>query len=64
MPYGDRWRDANRVFHQFFNPRVTKTYRPRIAREVQVTLGRLLESPEDFMKHFRQYAAIFFGVCV
>ena len=55
MPYGDEWRDHSRIFHRFFNPRVTKTYVPRIDREVKATLVRLARTPEHFFEHFRQY---------
>ena len=54
MPYGARWREYSRVFHQFFNPRTTQTYRFRIQEEVKNTLKRFHASPEDFMAHFRQ----------
>ena len=58
MPYGDSWREHSRLFHQFFNQRVTKTYSARIANEVRTTLGRLSQSPSDFLEHFRQYVSL------
>jgi cytochrome P450 len=54
MPYGPRWRRHRRVFHDHFNPGVISKYHPTLHRETRALLRRLLETPEDFMRHIRQ----------
>ncbi|KDQ52205.1 hypothetical protein JAAARDRAFT_138959 [Jaapia argillacea MUCL 33604] len=53
MRYGPQWRDYRRVFHQHFNQVAVDKYQDIQARESQVFLRRLLETPEDFFDHIR-----------
>ena len=54
MEYGDKWRDHRRMFHQYFQPSVVPNYRPKIALETRKFIGRLHNSPEDWLRHVRQ----------
>jgi cytochrome P450 len=56
MNYGERWRKRRRAFHQFFNINQVHQYRPAQLREARALLPRLLESPERFAHHLRQWA--------
>ena len=58
--YGDLWREHRRDFHRFFNPVVVSQHRPQIIREVKHALVSLLNTPQDFMEHFRQYVSTFY----
>ena len=52
-PYGDRWREERRRFHQVFNPSVIHQYRPRMMTEAGKLLKRLTDDPQRFMDHIR-----------
>lgn len=54
MPYGERWREHRRLFHQYFQPSVVPRYRPKLATETQKFISRLHRSPEDWLRHVRQ----------
>ncbi|CDO75710.1 hypothetical protein BN946_scf184493.g8 [Trametes cinnabarina] len=56
MGYGDSWRERRRVFHQYFHPNATTSYRPREIKVARELLRRLLETPDDFMIHLRHMA--------
>ncbi|KIP04386.1 hypothetical protein PHLGIDRAFT_25626 [Phlebiopsis gigantea 11061_1 CR5-6] len=63
MEYGDKWRDHRRMFHQYFQPSVVPNYRPKIALETRKFIGRLHNSPEDWLRHVRHLTgAIIIGV--
>lgn len=55
MGYGDHWRERRRIFHQHFHPTAALQYRPRAIHGARVLIQRLLETPDDFMMHLRQY---------
>ncbi|PSR73379.1 hypothetical protein PHLCEN_2v10671 [Hermanssonia centrifuga] len=64
MPYGQRWRDTRRCFHQHFHQGVVGKYNPIQIREVQAFLRRALISPGDVeVKSISQtIAAIILGI--
>ncbi len=47
LPYGQRWRNTRRCFHQHFNQGVVGKYNPIQIREVQAFLRRALALPGD-----------------
>ncbi|KAJ3552999.1 hypothetical protein NM688_g3851 [Phlebia brevispora] len=40
LPYGTRWRETRRAFHQYFNNDAVKEYRSTITREIRAFLAR------------------------
>lgn len=52
-PYGEKWREERRYFHQAFSPSVLNQYRPRLSSETGKLLKRLIDDPHDFMDHIR-----------
>ena len=40
MPYGVRWRETRRTFHQFFNQLAVQRYLPVQEREIKAFLKR------------------------
>ena len=54
MPYDERWREQSRVFHQFFNPNAVQNYAADQRREAHRLAMRLINQPEDFVRHIRQ----------
>jgi len=55
MPYGEYWREHRRLFHQEFHPTATLRYRPQEVKGTHQLLRRLLNTPDDWMSHLRQY---------
>ncbi|KZT24415.1 cytochrome P450 [Neolentinus lepideus HHB14362 ss-1] len=53
MPYGKRWRDGRRIFHQHFNQGSTPRYHHAFSRQTRRLLYSLLTEPEDFLRHIR-----------
>lgn len=47
------------MFHQYFQPSVVPNYRPKLALETRKFIGRLHNSPEDWLRHVRQYAVLY-----
>lgn len=58
--YGDKWRTQRRMFHQHFNAHAMLKYGPHFPRVVRQTLLRLLDHPDDFMEHLRQWVFVYF----
>ena len=58
MPYGATWRRYRKAFHEHFHPNIVSKYQPTQAEAAKTFLRRLLASPDDFMDHIRQYAAL------
>ena len=58
MPYGASWRRYRKAFHEHFHPNIVSKYQPIQAEAAKTFLRRLLASPDDFMDHIRQYAAL------
>ena len=56
MGYDDEWREHRRLFHQHFGAQAVASYEPQLRRAVGEALSCLLEDPENFMGHLRQYA--------
>ncbi|TFK49673.1 cytochrome P450 [Heliocybe sulcata] len=57
LPYGQAWRQRRREFHQQFRSEKAVQYRPIIMKKAHQFLEKLLNNPEDFSNHIRQYSA-------
>lgn len=55
MPYGEEWRKVRRGFHQYFNSNVASSYIPVHEAQSRDFLWRLVQTPDDFLAHIRQY---------
>jgi len=55
-PYGDRWRDMRKTFHQHFNPDSVKHFNDIEVKAVHEMLHRLIQHPSGFMEHARHMA--------
>ncbi|EGO21511.1 hypothetical protein SERLADRAFT_440764 [Serpula lacrymans var. lacrymans S7.9] len=53
MPYGERWRQCRRLFHQTFRPEAALTYRPVQMCKVHQLLMNLLETPHEYGSHLQ-----------
>ena len=60
LPYGEGWRRHRRSFHQYFNQNAVSKYFPIQRREVHAFLRRLLDTPDKFLHHVRQYVLFLF----
>ncbi|RDB27983.1 hypothetical protein Hypma_002125 [Hypsizygus marmoreus] len=47
MPYGDRWREHRKLFHQSFSPAASKVFRPKILKSTHGLLRRILNDQPD-----------------
>ncbi|RDB18403.1 hypothetical protein Hypma_000371 [Hypsizygus marmoreus] len=47
MPYGDRWREHRKLFHQSFSPTASKLFRPKILKATHGLLRRILDDQPD-----------------
>ncbi|KAJ7237342.1 cytochrome P450 [Mycena rebaudengoi] len=56
MDYGDEWRIHRRLFNGAFDVKAALKYRPHELIGTHVLLERMLQTPQDFMNHFRQMA--------
>ncbi|CAA7262652.1 unnamed protein product [Cyclocybe aegerita] len=57
MRYGPRFRKHRRFINQVFNQRAISAFRPLIEKEILVLLDHMLSNPEDFVDHYRRFAA-------
>ncbi|KAJ7101265.1 cytochrome P450 [Mycena belliarum] len=57
MRYGDSWRAHRRLFNEGFTAKVSEKYRPKQLAATHGLLRRLLQTPDDFLGHFNQWAA-------
>ena len=57
--YGPWWRRHRRAFRQYFNPNAVKTYDAAQKLEAHRFVRRLIDAPEDFLHHIRQYVLLF-----
>ena len=55
MPYGTKWRQHRRPFHQLVNSSALPKFYPIFNEEIVVLLRKLHESPEDFLEHIQLY---------
>ncbi|EIN08748.1 cytochrome P450 [Punctularia strigosozonata HHB-11173 SS5] len=55
MPYGERWRQLRRIFHENFNPTAVTSFFPIQRRQRIDLLRRLHRSPHRFVEHFQHY---------
>ncbi|KAF5333831.1 hypothetical protein D9758_017428 [Tetrapyrgos nigripes] len=56
MPYGNEWKENRKGFRQELNPRKVVHYRPSMISATEQLLRRLLDKPDDFMRHLRYMA--------
>lgn len=54
MPYGPRWRNHRRMFHQHFHQGVVDRYRPVQLQKSREFLLWVLKNPEHTRKHVRR----------
>ncbi|KAF8153982.1 cytochrome P450 [Crassisporium funariophilum] len=57
LRYGPRFRKHRRFINQVFNHRAISAFRPLQEKEILVLLEGLLQDPDEFVDHFRRYAA-------
>nr|BAK09432.1 cytochrome P450 [Postia placenta] len=57
LRYGQRWRDQRRLFRQAFRPEAVYGYQPIITQKARQLLLNLLDNPEGFIDHARNYPA-------
>ncbi|KAF8262577.1 cytochrome P450 [Lactarius quietus] len=53
LPYGPRWRNWRKVFHDHFHPNASRQYRPRELKAARQLLVNLLRTPENYGEHLR-----------
>ncbi|TEB29676.1 cytochrome P450 [Coprinellus micaceus] len=53
MPYGNRWRQYRRAFHQHFNQLAIPRYHPIMQEEASIFLGKLKDDPAQWVTHLR-----------
>ncbi len=51
IPYGKKWRDHRRAFHQTLGPDAIAQWQPIQLKSARRLLYRLLQSPKDFLAH-------------
>ncbi|KAJ2918168.1 hypothetical protein MD484_g2258, partial [Candolleomyces efflorescens] len=51
MPYGVRWRQHRRAFHQYLNSNAVKSYHPIMHEETKHFLRKLKTQPDDLFEH-------------
>ncbi|EIW87220.1 cytochrome P450 [Coniophora puteana RWD-64-598 SS2] len=57
LPYGERWRNHRRLFHQACRPEAAHAYRPAQLRLARQLVQSLLEDPQDYEIHLKTHAA-------
>ncbi|KAH9937810.1 cytochrome P450 [Epithele typhae] len=55
QPYGPWWRRHRRAVHQYFNANAVAKYAAFQKLESHRLVRRLIENPQDFLKHIRRY---------
>lgn len=53
--YGPTWRARRKAFHSQFQSQIVARYRPIEEKCTYNLLWRLLDEPDDFMYHIRQW---------
>ncbi|KAG6809315.1 hypothetical protein H0H92_000727 [Tricholoma furcatifolium] len=56
MAYGDHWRQHRELLHREFHPNAAMRFRPHELKATHGLLRRLLETPDDLIKHLQQMA--------
>ncbi|KAJ2927004.1 hypothetical protein H1R20_g10104, partial [Candolleomyces eurysporus] len=51
MPYGLRWRQHRRAFHQYLNNNAVKRYHPIMHEETKYFLRKVKSQPDDIFEH-------------
>ncbi|KAF6751123.1 cytochrome P450 98A3 [Ephemerocybe angulata] len=60
IPYGTRWREHRRAFHQQLNQNAVRRFHPLMQEERSLLLRRLQDTPENWTKHL----LMFFGASI
>jgi cytochrome P450 len=55
MPYGPEWRGIRKAFMTYFHHEAAKVFEPLEVTAVHSYLHDLLDSPEEFRQHTKQY---------
>ena len=55
MPYGPEWRHCRKLLHEQFNRHQVMHYAPQLERGTHVMLRDLLNTPDNFCTHVRQW---------
>ena len=53
MRYGNIWKERRRLFQQLFNQGNVHKYNTWCVKEAKKLLSRILDNPDDYMKHIR-----------
>ncbi|KAF9029596.1 hypothetical protein BDZ89DRAFT_890777, partial [Hymenopellis radicata] len=55
MRYSDQWRLHRKTFHQYFQAKEAVAYQPIQLAATHTFLKQMLETPDEFFGHVRQY---------
>lgn len=58
MPYGSLWRDHRRLFYQEFTGKAAEQHHSHQSSGVHDLLRHLLDTPEAWYEHLRQYVIL------
>lgn len=56
--YGDKWREHRRIIHQQFHIGSLAKYHTVLSEESRKLLRRLLQAPERFIEHTKQFVPL------
>ncbi|KAF4598059.1 hypothetical protein EYR38_006453 [Pleurotus pulmonarius] len=56
--YGEDWRQCRKLFHHEFHPVASRRFQPREIKATNQFLRALLETPEDYVEHLRQFVLL------
>ncbi|KAI0053497.1 cytochrome P450 [Auriscalpium vulgare] len=56
LPYGQKWRNYRKAFHEHFNPTTVHQYKPLEVKSAHQLLFSILTAPESFMDSIRHMA--------
>jgi len=57
MPYGNKWKESRRIFHQEFNSHTTANFLDSQIRHCHTLLRHLYEEPEAFDQHVKHFTS-------
>ena len=55
MSYGDEWRAQRKLIHMALNSKAVQKYHPLVEDYASGMAVKLLNDPEDFYHHIKQY---------
>ncbi|KAF9469732.1 cytochrome P450 [Collybia nuda] len=53
MPYGDEWRRRRKILQKYFKKDIAVVYQPIQTQKIHDMLRNILETPEDFISHYK-----------